>query len=246
MIYVSSSQDSPHGSNAEPDNDYDDDLDNAVAHVIARARRPQMSVKVKVRVGVKALKELGLAPTEFLSELLGSSEPCFADYSSRLYAKNCPHLDNLFSAIMKHPTGKERMAEWMRPHALEFVCDAIYKEMEIAKGAQLKIASDLTAKDLASWDVNTFIEPETTPTWSRVLFSASRTNLQASKDVVRDPQTVRISMDFMICVLNMPYNFAEPQYDHGSSTSRSIIQQLPDADWYGSFRVVNRRISTND
>ncbi|KAG5650030.1 hypothetical protein H0H81_001035, partial [Sphagnurus paluster] len=99
-------------------------------------------------------------------------------------------LETLLDTIWSNEKGARAMKAWFYDQAIDLVCDLVNLEMEAAKPALHMSTSDITTDFIASWDINSFMDPiaeKITPVWSRVLRAA--TESKQSKEKAKTPRS---------------------------------------------------------
>lgn len=128
--------------------------------------------------------------TDLLTSII-SGDPEFITYRYALFSeKNRLHLQNLFSLILKDEKGSHIVQEWMKPYAIQQVCDTIHEEMDAAKPHLQMNIKDITPDFISNWDVNKILEPigrNITPTFCMILDAATET--KASKAKQKSPKS---------------------------------------------------------
>ncbi|KAF8873122.1 hypothetical protein BD779DRAFT_1452195, partial [Infundibulicybe gibba] len=75
---------------------------------------------------------------------------------------------------------------WMKPLAVDMVCNIIHEEMDLAKPHLRMTTQDITPDYIATWDINEIMGPVATmvtPVWTRVLDCASETRQTKAQQV---------------------------------------------------------------
>lgn len=85
------------------------------------------------------------------------------------------------------------MKDWMRPHAVDLVCNIIHEEIDHAKLHLHIMTTEITPEFISSWDINGLIEllsSQVTPVWSQILEAATELKGAKAKSNSRNCQTV--------------------------------------------------------
>ena len=122
-------------------------------------------------------------------ELLDNEKVDYAGYRNELYKDKSSKLSDILDLIIVTEAGKQKLYSWLRPRALELVCQVIDKEMDsVTKGELLPGLSAITPEFIKSWtveDVN-----ERAPFLTGVLLRAAQTALAKEKNILKNPQAV--------------------------------------------------------
>ena len=142
---------------------------------------------LKLNIALSALKSLSahhITLTDLLMSII-SGDPEFITYRYSLFSeKNWSSLQKLFSLILKDEKGSHIMREWMKPYAVQEVCETIHKEMDAARPHLQMSIKDITPEFISNWDVNEILEPigrNITPTFCMILDAATETNVSKAK-----------------------------------------------------------------
>jgi hypothetical protein len=156
--------------------------------------RKRNEKKMKLNIALTVLESLSLhhiTLTELLTSVVDGRDPEFITYRYALFSeKNQSQLQNLFSLILKDEKGSHIMQEWMKPCAVQQVCETIHKEMDAAKPYLQMSIKDITPEFISNWDVNKILEPigrNITPTFCTILDAA--TENKASKMKQKSPKS---------------------------------------------------------
>lgn len=166
--------------------------------VINRVRHGKSSKEDKVHEVLNTLGEVALTSLEYVTLFLRLRSTRLVDYQTAAFNDRSPHIDDMLDAIWDDPRGQERLKKWMEPHAVDLVAAKVSVEMEQAKAPQLLLSKAVDPKYIATWDVNSFIKPSTTPIWTRILTAATDNATAVLKNVLRTAHTVRSTRYFFI------------------------------------------------
>jgi hypothetical protein len=153
-------------------------------------KRNEKTSKLNMALNVlESLQAHHITLTELLTTIV--SDPEFITYRYALFSeKNRSPLQNLFSLILKDEKGSHIIQEWMKPYAVQQVCEVIHKEMDAAKPHLQMSIKDITPEFISNWDVNKILEPigqNITPTFCKILDAATETT--ASKMKQKSPKS---------------------------------------------------------
>lgn len=98
---------------------------------------------------------------------------------------NEENLNRLFNLMLEDENGSHIIKKWMKPHAVDLVCDLVHDEMDQAKPSGLYMTTNNTTPEfIESWDINDIMDPVAnvvTPTRSAVLDAATETKSATRK-----------------------------------------------------------------
>lgn len=135
----------------------------------------------------------------------------FSTFKGSLLASDRIHLLlSFFDSILEDDKSRYPFKKWLRPHAIELVCEDIHREMEAAKPHLLMTARDVTPKYIEEWDLGSTMDEvaQITPVWTAVLDAASETKAdtrKGDKKSRRNRTTVCISSYLMTGTLTNIY-----------------------------------------
>ena len=142
---------------------------------------------MKLDIALNVLESLSqhhITLTDLLTSVVGG-DPEFITYRYALFSqKNRSPLQNLFSLILKDEKGSHIMQEWMKPYAVQHVCETIHKEMDAAKPYLQMSIKDITPDFISNWDVNKILEligQNIMPTFCMILDAATKTKASNMK-----------------------------------------------------------------
>ncbi|KAF8219473.1 hypothetical protein L208DRAFT_1550107 [Tricholoma matsutake] len=131
------------------------------------------------------LRDARMPPSEFLTLVLDDSTNDFATYRTAFFTDaHSSKLRSLLELIWNNKKGCSHMKEWMKPHAVDLVCDIIDDEMDSARPKLSMTTQEITPEFISQWDINGLmdqINSDTTPVWTRVLEAASETKEDKAK-----------------------------------------------------------------
>jgi hypothetical protein len=82
------------------------------------------------------LREGRLSPLDLMVELLDVSNLKYWAYRNELYKEENKKLRQILDLIFSSGLGKEKLKEWMLPHALEVICGKVSDEMDVVREAE--------------------------------------------------------------------------------------------------------------
>lgn len=148
-----------------------------------------MSREERIAKAIDILKGGRLSPFDLILEILDHSNSDYASYRIELYKDNSSKLFRILDSILAADSGKKKLWSWMRPHALELVCEDIDNEMNaVTKEELLSGLSDMTPDFIQNWDVADFCERA--PFLYGVLLRAAQTRLAKERNKKKHPQAV--------------------------------------------------------
>jgi hypothetical protein len=127
---------------------------------IPRARgKPHSTIEIAKNI-LNTLREAKLTPLEFLTCLFDDSVDEFATFRDAFYKEHHLHrLSDLLNVFWKSDKGSRYMKDWMRPRAVDLICDTIHTEMDCAKSHLQMLMMDITPEFISTWDINGLMEP---------------------------------------------------------------------------------------
>ncbi|PPQ81298.1 hypothetical protein CVT24_009900 [Panaeolus cyanescens] len=129
---------------------------------------------------MKTLQEMKMNVLDLLLEVLIQpddeiKEDSYKGFRNGLLSTKCHgRFDKLLTFLLENKQ-HELMHPWMEPHAIQFVCDKISREMEAAKPQLTMHTTDVTLKFIEEWDINQIMDgvAKVTPTWCTILDAAT-------------------------------------------------------------------------
>ena len=147
----------------------------------------------KIAHVVGLLKDWWLSPFDLILDILDNNNAEYAGYRNELYKVRNQKLSSILDIIIKVDSGKQKLWLWMRPHALDIVCEAIDDEMDsVAKGEILPGLSAISPDFIKSWVVADIHEQA--PFLTKVLLRAAQTSRAKEKNKKKLPIAVCASM----------------------------------------------------
>ncbi|KAF8055763.1 hypothetical protein FPV67DRAFT_1434407 [Lyophyllum atratum] len=147
--------------------------------------KPRIARTGAIKNALQTLRNSRISPTEFLLTVLDDTTDHFSSFRTAFYAEsNSNRLHSLLDRIWSHKKGSLTMKDWIRPHAIDLVCDIVYEEMENAKPLLRMTTSEVTPEFIDTFDVNAIMEPvaRVTPVWSQILEAATETKDAKNKN----------------------------------------------------------------
>lgn len=123
------------------------------------------------------LTEATLTPTLLLINILEAEQTrnVHARLGEAFYrSTNAKNVHRLLDLIMANEKGSATLKEWMKPHAIKFVCETIDAEMDAVKPDLHLNTTHTTPEFVENWDINKIMDAvsKKTPTWTAVLTTA--------------------------------------------------------------------------
>jgi len=166
----------------------DIELNNSEPLVANRLSREQ-----KIAVALGYMRDARLAPADLMIHVLNPQSPELDRYRVGLY-KEGGKLGDMMNVIMSDPRGKERLREWMQPHAVDATCAIVDREMELVK-ARLSIPMNLVNPEFINkWSLESTTGQaaiELAPVLLRVLERAAESDRAQSKNKKKSSEQVR-------------------------------------------------------
>ena len=85
-----------------------------------------------------------MSPIDILIDVLDPSDEKHQYYRQALYRDDASKLHILLDHIIANPNGKQKMDDWMAPHAIDYTCDIVDAEMEAVKQKLSMSVSNVT------------------------------------------------------------------------------------------------------
>jgi hypothetical protein len=120
------------------------------------------------------LREGHLSPFDLMVELLDDSNLKHCAYRNELYKEENIKLSEILELIFSNASGKEKLTEWMLPHALEVICGKVSDEMDVVqKAKKLPGLEAITPEIIKAWRVSG--HQEKAPCLFEILLAAAET-----------------------------------------------------------------------
>ncbi|KAG6835025.1 hypothetical protein H0H93_005508 [Arthromyces matolae] len=144
---------------------------------IPRIRQKATTKVEHIQNALDILQNARISLSECLLTVLDDSNQDFFDYRTAFFNKsNSWRLERFLELIWKHEKGSYTMKNWLKPHAVDYVCNLVSHELEAAKPSLMMNTDEVTPEFISTWDINSIMEPiaeKITPTWARVLHAAT-------------------------------------------------------------------------
>jgi hypothetical protein len=98
----------------------------------------------RVSAALTFLREGKLSPIDLLIDVLNPSDEKHQYYRQALYKADASKLHILLDHIIADRNGKQKMDEWMAPHAVDYTCEVVDAEMEAMKKKLSMSVSNVT------------------------------------------------------------------------------------------------------
>ena len=232
--------------------------DDSAAHLngasldfcIPRRRALKVFKDAEAQNALATLRAAQITPTEFLIWLISGNSNDLATFRSSFYSvTNKTHLEELFNTIWVDEKGRETFKAWMKPHALDLVCDDIHQEMECAKPSLFMNVEEVTPDFISTWDIHAIMGPisKITPSWSAVLKAATEKKDQKDEKS-RNRPTTRELIDSQVHFLRS-YRSCKVQLGLGlmawsMGASRQLLNVLYQAGLCSSFTSIGKVIES--
>jgi hypothetical protein len=155
----------------------DEASDHHAHRKLTKKRKRYVSKTETITTVHDILTEATLTPTLLLVNILEAEQT--RDVHSRLgeafyRSTNAKNIHRLLDLIMANEKGSVTLKEWMKPHAIELVCDTIDAEMEAVKPDLHMNTTHTTPEFVEGWGINKIMDTVSTktPTWTTVLTTA--------------------------------------------------------------------------
>ena len=164
------------------------------------APKTRMPRSERIANALDILKGGRLSPFDLILEILDGHNVDYAGYRIELYKDKSSKLPCILDSILATDAGKQKLWAWMRPHALEMVCEAIDKEMDsVTTGNLLSGLSAITPDFIKSWTVADVCERA--PFLTGVLLRAAQTSSAKEKNKKKAPRAVCVEYAMNHCIL---------------------------------------------
>lgn len=136
------------------------------------------------------LREGHLSPFDLMVELLDDSNLKYWAYRNELYKEENKKLSEILELIFSNAPGKEKLTEWMLPHALEVICGKVSDEMDVVQEAERLPGLDaITPEFIKAWRVSG--HQEKAPCLFEILSAAAETKEKnKKKSPLAESQTI--------------------------------------------------------
>ena len=141
------------------------------------------------------LREGRLSPFDLMVELLDDSNLKYWAYRNELYKGENKKLSEILELIFSNAPGKEKLMDWMLPHALEVICSKVSDEMDVVQEAERLPGLDaITPEFIKAWHVSG--NQENAPFLFEILLTAAETASAKEKNKKKSPLAVSRAIYF--------------------------------------------------
>ena len=138
------------------------------------------------------LREGRLSPFDLMVELLDDSNLKYWAYRNELYKEENQKLSEILDLVFLNGPGKEKLMEWMLPHALEVVCSKVSDEMDVVQEVEKLPGLDaITPEFIKAWRVSG--HQEIAPFLFKILLAAAETASAKEKNKNQAPESRQVS-----------------------------------------------------
>ncbi|KAG2737045.1 hypothetical protein P692DRAFT_20135069, partial [Suillus brevipes Sb2] len=103
-------------------------------------RGSRMSTHERISSALKILRDGRISVLDLLIKILDPSEASYSTYRDRICVPSpkekqlgTGRLEKMLDFLWEDPRSQTRVAEWLRPHAVAYVCSTVYNEMDDVK-----------------------------------------------------------------------------------------------------------------
>ena len=151
------------------------------------------------------LREGRLSPFDLILHLLDDANLKYWAYRNELYKEENKKLGEVLELIFSNMLGKEKLKEWILPHALEIVCDKVTDEMDLVQEEErLPGLNAITPEFIKTWRVSG--HQEKAPFLFKILLTAAETASAKEKNKKKSPLAVDYSIFLNIHSLIQTYS----------------------------------------
>lgn len=148
--------------------------DHIPSQHIPRQRKERVSKKETICNILDTLRNAKMSPIQFLTAVLDETDQEYIYFRDAFYTehKSSQRLANFLDVVWESPKGCHMLKDWMRPHAINLICEIIDEEMERAKPNLQYSTKDVTPEFISTWNINSLMDcvgSEITPVWSQIL-----------------------------------------------------------------------------
>ena len=144
---------------------------------------------------LKMISDASRSPLDLILDILDPSQDKHELYRSRWFSPaRHSKLSDLLDSIFAHPKGQDLILQWMKPHALDFICSTVASEMDlVTKELSLPSVEHVSPAFISNWSLESVIEPaiRLCPSLIRILEAAAQTGEAKQKNKIKLPKTVR-------------------------------------------------------
>lgn len=173
--------------------------DTSESSTFIQLKEPETPVshQDKIKSILKLLRKGRISPIDILLEILDPKREDHSAFRQELYKSSGKALPKLLDMVMDDEKGKLKMREWMRPHALELICDTVYEEMDnVTKELYCPSLASLTPETIESWTLENSVVPAVNkaPVFSAILAHAAQTKKAKRRNKRKNPKTVSLEL----------------------------------------------------
>ena len=134
-------------------------------------------------------------------ELLDYSNLKYWAYRNELYKEGNKKLSEILELIFSNSPGKEKMTEWMVPHALKIICGKVSDEMDVVQETEKLPGLDaITPEFINTWRISG--HQEIAPYLFEILLAAAETVSAKEKNKKKSPLAVSQIILFLSNVIS--------------------------------------------
>lgn len=160
-----------------------------------------MSTHERISSALKILRDGRISILDLLVKIMDPSQMLYSTYRDRMYVPSATEkqlgngrLEKVLDFLWDDPRSHARVLEWMQPHALSYVCDTVYGEMDQVKQCLHVTLNTITPELLLACDVEKTLSSvvrEHAPVLCEIVASAAQTERAKAKNKVKDCSIVR-------------------------------------------------------
>ncbi|KAG1887916.1 uncharacterized protein F5891DRAFT_1283178 [Suillus fuscotomentosus] len=128
-------------------------------------RGSRMSTHECISSALKILRDGRISILDLLVKIMDPSQMLYSTYRNRMYVPSATEkqlgngrLEKVLDFLWEDPRSHARVLEWMHPHALSYVCDAVYGEMDQVKQCLHVTLNTITPELLHEFKCPPYIE----------------------------------------------------------------------------------------
>ncbi|KIK40439.1 hypothetical protein CY34DRAFT_24807 [Suillus luteus UH-Slu-Lm8-n1] len=155
-----------------------------------------MSVHDHISSALKILRDSCISVLDLLIKILDPSEASYSTYRNHICVPSpkekqlgTGRLEKMLDFLWEDPRSQTRVAEWLHPHAVTYVCSTVYNEMDDVKRCLHATLNTVTPKLLLTCNVeNTLasIMHKPTPLLYTIIMNAAQTNHAKENNKIKD------------------------------------------------------------
>ncbi|KAG0695284.1 hypothetical protein DFH29DRAFT_1005622 [Suillus ampliporus] len=182
-------------------------------------RGSQMSTHECISSTLKILRDGRISILDLLVKIMDPSQMLYSTYQDHMYVPLATEkqlgngrLEKVLDFLWDDPQSHVCVLEWMQPHALSYVCDTMYGEMDQVKQCLHVTLNTITPKLLLACNVETTLSSvvhEHAPVLCKIIASTAQTECAKVKNKVKDCGIVRPPQPVpAVIMLSWPFNMA--------------------------------------